>query len=81
MTADRDLQHPDITEAERTGYPKQIHCRAPDRFTVEREFIEDTSWLFTEFCTGIFGVVEDYISKYHIEYQEFQMEAYGEVYY
>lgn len=81
MTDDRDIQHPDITEALRTGYPRRFPNHDQDRETVEREFIEENEDGFLLFCMARREIVEDYLAEHQDEFREFKWSTYGEVAY
>lgn len=75
-----NIQHPDITAAEATGYPRS-RPSIPDRRTVERGYIRETIEAFALYCMGKQDLVEDYLTEHRTDYQDFQWEVYGEVAY
>lgn len=73
---DRDIQHPDITAAELTGYPRRFLPELPDHETLAREFILDKGDDFFEWCMGKADLVEDYLCECRAEYQDWQYNNY-----
>lgn len=81
MTADRDLQHPDIMEAERTGFPRRTFPPIPIEWEAKKSFIRENEQDFLDYCMGCSELVEDYVFEHHDDFQDWQYENYREVAY
>lgn len=81
MTADRDLQHPDITEAERTGFPRRTFPPIPPRSEAFQRFIKENEQDFIDYCLDDVSLVEDYVFEHHDDFQEWQWDNFREVAY
>lgn len=77
MTADRDLQHPDITAAERTGYPRRFNLTNASDYSEEilRKFTEEMEWAFLDFCRFKTPLLEEFAEKFYVEFQEWLEEV------
>ncbi len=76
---DMEIQHPDITQAERTGYPFRMFPAKPDRATTVRMFMEENRYDFFLYCMGLSDVIEDYLEKNCQEFQDWQWDNYRDV--
>ena len=74
---DIDLEHPDITCAQSTGYPRQRPVEMPTRREVEQAFLEETQDDFFRFCRDLSDIVEEYLAENQIAFQDFQWETWG----
>lgn len=81
MTDDRDLQHPDITVAELTGYPRRTFPPIPSRSEAFRLFIKENERDFLDYCLDDVSLVEDYVFDRHDNFQDWQYENYREAAY
>lgn len=79
MTADRDLQHPDITQAERTGYPLRTFPYMPSKREAYKSFIRENERDFLAYCLDIEDLVDDYVFDRHDTFQDWQYENFREV--
>lgn len=80
-TRDIDLQHPDITEAERTGYPRRAFPPIPSRSDAFRRFIEENERDFLDYCLDDVSLVEDYVFDRRESFQDWQYNNFREVAY
>lgn len=78
---DIDIQHPDITEAERTGYPRRVFPPILSRSEAFRRFIEENERDFLDYCLDDVSLVEDYVFDRHDSFQDWQYENFREVAY
>lgn len=78
---ERNIQHPDITAAERTGYPRRTFPPMPMMGTAYELYIKDNEQDFLDYCLGRLELVEDYIFSRHSDFQDWQYENYREVAY
>lgn len=76
---DIDIQHPDITEADRTGYPRRILPIKPDRDTLLREFLRERKEEFFLYCLGLSEVVDDFLEENRNDFQDWQWDTYRDV--
>lgn len=78
---DIDIQHPDITEAERTGYPLRMFHPMPSRSEVFQRFIKENERDFLDYCLDDVSLVEDYVFDRRDSFKDWQYENYREVAY
>lgn len=81
MADDRDLQHPDITAALRTGYPRRTFPPMPSKWEAYKSFIRENEQDFLAYCLDIDDLVDDYVFDRHDNFQTWQYENYLEVAY
>ena len=81
MTADRDLQHPDITAAQATGYPRRSFPQVPPEYEAMKSFIQENEQDFLSYCLECGDLVEDYVFAHHDTFQDWQYEHFREVAY
>lgn len=66
---DLDIQHPDITAAELTGYPWRPRRKLEYSPELLREFTKEMEWAFLDFCRYKEELVEEFVQE---QYQDFQ---------
>jgi len=59
--SDNNIQHPDITEAERTGYPQRRTVSVPLTNKIIRNYIDEEKDEFIDFCMMRQDVIDDYL--------------------
>lgn len=67
-----DIQHPDITAAERTGYPFPRQVQITVTEDLAKEFCQsnfDIFWYSMMICHS--DAVTDFLDQYHQEFDEF----------
>ena len=67
---DRDIQHPDITGAERTGYPARRMVSVPLTDKIIRNYIWEQRQEFIDFCMFKRDVVDGFLGDMQDDFED-----------
>lgn len=72
---ERNIQHPDITAAERTGYPSRRHVSVEITDTAIRNYITEDVGSFLDFCFMDKHAVDRYLEATRAQFENWCKEV------